>query len=118
MRNLRMLTLYAGPDRVVQAGATARFEEDEAAALVAGRYAVDADPQPSLPAPSAPPVDVVDLEDPAVAARAAELGKLTVPGLKDHADEHDISLPPDGKKADLVAAIIAAEQQAAAPPEE
>ncbi|TQE35469.1 hypothetical protein [Streptomyces ipomoeae] len=34
--------------------------------------------------------------------------KWTVEQLKAYADEHDISLPPDGRKADLVAAIEAA----------
>lgn len=38
---------------------------------------------------------------------AKPLDKLTVEQLKAYADEHDISLPEAGKKADLVAAIEA-----------
>lgn len=38
------------------------------------------------------------------------LDKLTVEQLKAYADERDISLPPDGKKADLIAAIEAAQK--------
>ncbi|MCM8550063.1 SAP domain-containing protein [Streptomyces sp. STCH 565 A] len=36
------------------------------------------------------------------------LEKLTVDQLKEYADERDISLPDGGRKADLVAAIVAA----------
>lgn len=38
---------------------------------------------------------------------ARPLDKMTVEQLKAYADEHDISLPEVGKKADLVAAIEA-----------
>ncbi|MCM1974628.1 Rho termination factor N-terminal domain-containing protein [Streptomyces sp. G1] len=44
------------------------------------------------------------------AAQETPLEKMTVDQLKAYADEHDISLPPDGRKADLVAAIEAAQQ--------
>ncbi|WP_436772063.1 Rho termination factor N-terminal domain-containing protein [Yinghuangia sp. YIM S09857] len=108
-----MLTLYAGPDRVVQAGAVAEFDDDEAAALIAGGFAVAVDAER---APRPRPLSV-DVDDPEVAARVAELGKMTIPQLKDYADERDISLPPDGKKADLVAALLAADAEAASPPE-
>jgi hypothetical protein len=43
-------------------------------------------------------------------AEGSPLDKLTVEQLKAYADERDISLPPDGRKADLIAAIEAAQK--------
>lgn len=101
MRRVTMKTLYAGPTRSVQAGQTAEFDDAEAEALVSGGYAVyegDARPEPrSTAGPKTDPGD-------------KPLEKMTVDQLKAYADEHDISLPPDGRKADLVAAIEAAQQ--------
>jgi hypothetical protein len=39
------------------------------------------------------------------AAADKPLDKLTVEQLKAYADEHDLSIPEDGKKADILAAI-------------
>uniref|UniRef100_A0AAU1ZZF2 Rho termination factor-like N-terminal domain-containing protein n=1 Tax=Streptomyces sp. NBC_00093 TaxID=2975649 RepID=A0AAU1ZZF2_9ACTN len=44
---------------------------------------------------------------PAAEPDAKPLDKMTVEQLRAYADEHDISLPEDGKKADLLAAIEA-----------
>lgn len=98
MRRVTMKTLYASPSRTVAAGATAEFEDAEAEALVTGGYGVyegDTRPRPEA-TPSA--------ED---GPEEKPLDKMTVEQLKAYADEHDISLPPDGRKADLVAAIEA-----------
>ncbi|WP_060880164.1 hypothetical protein [Streptomyces scabiei] len=94
MRRVTMKTLYASPERTVQAGATAEFEDAEAEGLVAGGYGVyEGDTRPK-PESADKPVD-------------KPLDRMTVEQLRGYADEHDISLPPDGKKADLVAAIEA-----------
>jgi len=42
------------------------------------------------------------------AAEDKPLDKLTVEQLKAYADEHDLSIPEDGKKADILAAITEA----------
>jgi hypothetical protein len=44
---------------------------------------------------------------PGAGSQDTALEKLTVEQLKAYADERDISLPPDGRKADLLAAIEA-----------
>ena len=43
---IRMLTLAAGPDGVLQAGKIAEVPEARARALIAGGYAVDLTPSP------------------------------------------------------------------------
>lgn len=51
------------------------------------------------------------------AAEDKPLDKLTVDQLKAYADEHDISIPEGGKKADILAAITEALAQREAPQE-
>lgn len=108
MARVTLRTLYASPDRTIQPGETADLDADEAAALVAGGYAqpVDASPRRRGPEGTPPP-------PPPQGGGGKPLDKMTVAQLQDYADEHDISLPPDAKKADLVAAIVAAEQERA-----
>lgn len=49
---IRMLTLAAGPDGVLQAGKIAEVPEARARALIAGGYAVDVSPKEPNPSPS------------------------------------------------------------------
>ncbi|MFD9445506.1 hypothetical protein ACFWBR_42325 [Streptomyces sp. NPDC060006] len=96
MRRVTMKTLYAGPDRTVQAGQTAEFEEAEAEALVAGGYGIyEGDTRPK-PETAAEPKD-------------KPLDKRSVDELKAYAAEHEIDLGTATKKADILAAIAAAE---------
>ena len=89
MRRVTMNTLYAGPDRSVQAGQSADFDDAEAAALVAAGYAVyEGD---TLPRPEAgqEPDD-------------KPLEKRTVEQLKAYADEQKIDLGDASKKAEIL----------------
>ncbi|MFJ2002175.1 hypothetical protein [Streptomyces chartreusis] len=96
MRRVTLKTLYASPTRSVPAGSTAEFEEAEAEALVAAGYGVyegDTRPMPQAQ------------ED-----RPSE--KWTVDRLKSWAAEQEIDLGAATKKADILAAIEAAQAQA------
>lgn len=93
MRRITMKTLYAGPDRSVQAGQSADFDDTEAAALVAAGYAVyegDTRPRPEAgPEPDDKPLE-----------------KRTVDQLKAYAAEHGIDLGDAGKKAEILDRIV------------
>lgn len=102
---ITMLTLSASPEGVLEAGRTYQAPQhlarDQAQALVDGGYAVLADP----PAPTTVPAPAP--EDPG--AQATPLDKLTVVQLQAYAAENDIDLGDAKLKADLLAAIAAAE---------
>lgn len=92
MKRVRMMTLYAGPDRSVSAGAVAEFDDAEAAALVEGGYGVYADPPP--PARKEPAEKPVE--------------KWTVAELQAYAAEHEIDLGDATVKADILRVVAAA----------
>lgn len=89
-----MKTLAAGPDGARYPGRTYDVTSSEGKELVEGGYAVRAE------------------DDPAERVGTTQdkpLDKYTVEQLRAYADAHDISLPEDGRKADLLKAIQDAE---------
>ena len=96
---ITMKTLSASPEGTLHIGQTydvpGQVSRERARELLDGGYAVRED------------------EDPATIERTEEaadkpLEKRTVEQLKAYADEHDISIPEDGKKADILKAIVEA----------
>lgn len=99
----------ASPGLSAYAGQILDLDEDEALKRIEAGHCTAVDqPKPSLrerflgrsgkTRPGAAPAAEPD---------AKPLDKMTVEQLRAYADEHDISLPEDGKKADLLAAIQA-----------
>jgi hypothetical protein len=103
---ITMLTLAAGPERTLEVGRTydvpAQVPRDVAEDLLAGGYAVPVGGR-------AKPVAKTPTKDLAGDGGAVPLDKLTVEQLLAYAAENDIDLGGATKKADLLAAIQAAE---------
>ncbi|MCY0919610.1 MULTISPECIES: hypothetical protein [unclassified Streptomyces] len=91
MRRVTMHSLYAGPERAVQAGDTADFEDEEAARLVDGGFATYAD----KPAPDGP-------------ADERPVEKMTADQLRALAADKGYDLGDAKTKAEILAAVVAA----------
>ncbi|WP_282703244.1 Rho termination factor N-terminal domain-containing protein [Streptomyces sp. CC219B] len=96
----------ASPTLSARAGQVLDLPEEEALKRIKAGHAVAVDqPRPRLrdrlPGRRKPESQAEPQDD------GKTLEKMTVEQLTAYADELDISLPPDGRKADLVAAIEA-----------
>lgn len=118
MIRVQFTRAVAGPRLSARPGQILDLPDDQAKQRIdAGHAVAVGQPKPRLrdrlpgrrkPEPKQPPAP----KTPDDAADGKALEKLTVDQLKEYADERDISLP-EGKKADLIAAIVAAQSAGA-----
>ncbi|GEC02959.1 hypothetical protein SSP24_06140 [Streptomyces spinoverrucosus] len=106
----------ASPGLSASAGQILDVPEDDALARIELGHCVAVDPAPKPRLRDRLPGRRKSEPKPK-AAEDKPLDKLTVEQLKAYAEEQDISIPEDGKKADILAAITEALAQRAAPQE-
>ncbi|WP_329615017.1 hypothetical protein OG244_19450 [Streptomyces brevispora] len=92
MKRVRMMALYAGPERSVAIGETAEFDDAEARGLVDGGYGVYADElRPARKEPAEKPIE-----------------RWTVAELQAYAADHDIDLGDATVKAGILKVVVTA----------
>lgn len=95
MRSVKMMALYAGPERSVAIGETAEFDDAEARGLVDGGYGVYTDDaRPARKAAKEPAEKPIE--------------KWTVAELQAYAAEHAIDLGDATVKADILKIVVTA----------
>ncbi|MEV3848096.1 hypothetical protein [Streptomyces microflavus] len=97
MVRVKMMTLYAGPDRSVPAGQTAQFDKAEAEALVSGGYGVYAD---------TPAATRKTAKEPAKEPAEKPIEKWNVAELQKYAADQEIDLGQATVKADILKAVV------------